>query len=136
MARYIGRDTFATVLKCPSDDGTRTHPYGSDPAYIYSYTLNIYLTGYQYAFARTSTLGQINNPSTKIMFVDEDERSINDGGFWGNGDQLSIRHDRMRVLPDTFQVANDNFRGNVNFCDGHAESVSRVYVNTSANYLP
>jgi prepilin-type N-terminal cleavage/methylation domain-containing protein/prepilin-type processing-associated H-X9-DG protein len=133
LAKYVGRNNFAQVMRCPSDEGKRTAMWGSDPAYEYSYTMNIWLAGYQYNLARTTNMTEVKNPSGKLLFAEEDERSLNDGGFWhafapGTGcDWLSIRHDRRRVLPDTFQDANMDRRGNVAFCDGHAEFIDRQF---------
>ena len=72
----------------------------------------------------------------KILIVEEDERSLNDGGFWGRGDYLAIRHDRQRVLPDNFQAANMDRQGNASFCDGHAEYITRGYAHDPMNYEP
>ncbi|HEX8914374.1 MAG TPA: prepilin-type N-terminal cleavage/methylation domain-containing protein [Humisphaera sp.] len=136
LAKYVGRSAFAEALRCPSDEAPRTNMWGTDPPYAYSYTMNIFLTGYQYGLARTSNLHAVRNPSTKILIVEEDERSLNDGGFWGPGDWLAIRHDRARALPDTFQQANMSRRGNAAFCDGHAEYVTRELAHDPKHYDP
>lgn len=142
LAKYAGSTSFASLLRCPSDDARRTNMWGADPPYEYSYTMNIWLAGYQFNNARTTNLAQIKNPATKILFAEEDERSLNDGGFWhafapsASCDWLSIRHDRQRVLPDTFQAANMDRRGHISFCDGHAEYVDRAFASKLENFDP
>ena len=139
IARYVGGGAMADLLKCPSDDATRTNMWGGDPPYKYSYTLNCFVSGWQtgqFTPNVTAKLTHVKNPSAKILIVEEDERSLNDGGFWGRGDYLSIRHDRKRVLPDTFQAANMDRRGNISFCDGHAEFMDRGYAHDPRNYEP
>ncbi len=42
---------------------------------------------------------------------------------------LAIRHDRTARLPDSGQTQNNKCKGNVVFCDGHAEYVPRSLVN-------
>lgn len=139
IAKYAGGSALENLLKCPSDDAPRTNMWGSDPPYKYSYTLNCFVSGWQtgsYTANQTARLSQVRNSATKILIVEEDERSLNDGGFWGRGDYLSIRHDRKRVYPDSFQAANMTRRGNASFCDGHAEYIERGYAHDPNNYEP
>ena len=70
------------------------------------------------------------------MFAEEDERCLNDGTFDSRFDWVGIRHDRDRVTPDTFQAANMTRKGNVSFCDGHVESVTRSFAHDPLNYDP
>jgi prepilin-type N-terminal cleavage/methylation domain-containing protein/prepilin-type processing-associated H-X9-DG protein len=86
-------------------------------------------------------LASIRGASEVILFVCEDELTIDDGVFvaapynWGNAQvnavatrhELKIRKARTSsnaVFGSTFP--NENGRGNVSFCDGHAEFMSRV----------
>ena len=101
----------------------------------------------------------IRFPSTTVMVLEESPASINDGatalvGFndienpgdastaspGGNGqgtDWLSVEHDPAARHPDDTLGAGDTggipdtqARGNVVFCDGHADWVTREYVQT------
>ena len=106
----------AKLFRCPQDPGA------SLPAqsYPYSYSLNSWdLQGETnpgmssiitqerklYAFKT----GQVKNPSTKIMLVDEDRSTIDDSRWAPDYDNLiSQRHNR---------------RGTVAFADGHLQAV-------------
>lgn len=138
IAKYVGTTALADLLMCPSDEGKRTNTFGGNE-YKYSYTLNCFVSGWQtgtYTGSKTANIHQVKNPADKILIVEEDERSLNDGGFWGRGDYLSIRHDRQRQLPDNFQAANMDRRGNAVFCDGHAEYITRGYAHDPNHYEP
>lgn len=135
IARYVGSGSLADLLMCPSDTGERYS--GFTPTYKFSYVLNCFISGWFPSGAnvtKTVNINSVKRPTEKILIVEEDERSLNDGGFWGRGDYLSIRHDRQRVNPDTFQVANMDRRGNASFCDGHAEYITRGYAHDPLNY--
>jgi prepilin-type N-terminal cleavage/methylation domain-containing protein/prepilin-type processing-associated H-X9-DG protein len=86
----------------------------------------------------TGKLGQIKRSSEIIMFVCEDEQTLDDGAFtaapynWTTGgiNAVASRHQtrktaRGNVAPFN-TAANEDARGNVAFCDGHAEFFSRV----------
>ena len=86
-------------------------------------------------------LNNIKTPAQIIMYVCEDEQTIDDGVFaaspwnWnatsGTLNMVASRHEtkfrstRGNVSGFT-QLANQDARGNVAFCDGHAEFMSRV----------
>lgn len=150
IAPYLGgfKDE---LFRCPSDD-TELHP-NSHPlngTYRYSYAMNYNFDAvyrwYQGQFNLTVKRTQIRNPSDKILLVEEDSNSINDGnwnpgttsgaidGSSGDRDLLAIWHDRPIVgAPDS---RSQNFlthphggkRGNVVFVDGHADFVPRLEV--------
>jgi prepilin-type processing-associated H-X9-DG protein len=78
----------------------------------------------------------IVNPSQIILFVDEDEQSIDDGCWLPTGlvdpthhNEISIRHDVNHDATDSSGngVYDHSSRGNVAFCDGHGEFVSRQF---------
>jgi len=98
---------------------------------------------------------RVRHPSDTVMVLEESSWSINDGcsvivSVSLNGgtnlanasvstgpDYLSVRHDRQAHFPentikgaaDTASgIPNVNGKGNVNFCDGHGEYVSRNFV--------
>jgi prepilin-type N-terminal cleavage/methylation domain-containing protein/prepilin-type processing-associated H-X9-DG protein len=83
-------------------------------------------------------ISSIKNPSDIIMFVCEDELTIDDGVFvprpynWGDKtiEAVATRHD-LKIKKATGNVfgtsnPNENGYGNVSFCDGHAGRMSRV----------
>jgi prepilin-type N-terminal cleavage/methylation domain-containing protein/prepilin-type processing-associated H-X9-DG protein len=97
-------------------------------------------TGQAYEVA--GKLTRVRNASLKILFVEESELTIDDGSFDPTNavNLLSVRHDRTAQSPPdvpigfvlvngTWTVRNGGSRGNVAFCDGHADYVLRSYVN-------
>ena len=102
---------------------------------------------------RAPRISSIRNPSEKIILVEEDALTINDGAWVppaidfrdssqniGGGDLLCIRHDRKKAKPDAGwampKLPNADRRGNVNFVDGHAEFQTRKYVHDRAHIDP
>ncbi len=147
IARYLGGFNDE-LFRCPSDDvQAHRNQNATSGVYFYSYAMN---TNYDsvrqwYANAKQNTVkrSQIRNPSDKILLVEEDENSVNDGN-WNPGntsnsitggtarDLVAIRHDRP--VTGVADSRDQNFtthphggkRGNVAFVDGHAEFVSRL----------
>jgi prepilin-type processing-associated H-X9-DG protein len=102
----------------------------------------------------TAKMSRIRHPSETVLFVEESSGTINDGECYliqnagttpssSGADFLAVRHDHTAKLPDTpdnpppltgADVTNGMYnsiaRGNVSFCDGHADYVSRNYVNS------
>jgi prepilin-type processing-associated H-X9-DG protein len=101
-------------------------------------------------------LSSIRHSSDCFLLVEESSATINDGQFIGvnspgpasagttvsGSDYLSVRHDRTAKLPEKpesvassggadflARVPNARCRGNAAFCDGHADYVTRQYVN-------
>jgi prepilin-type N-terminal cleavage/methylation domain-containing protein/prepilin-type processing-associated H-X9-DG protein len=137
-------------------DETGIEPDGS---YFYSYSLNNLMQsldpgisddGYYLPiniktgkpFVVAGKLVRVRNPSLKILFVEESDITIDDGSFdpTEGTNLLSVRHDHSaRFPPDSplgyiqvngvWTVRNGQCRGNVSFCDGHADFVPRAYVN-------
>jgi prepilin-type processing-associated H-X9-DG protein/prepilin-type N-terminal cleavage/methylation domain-containing protein len=146
IAPYLGgfKDE---MFRCPSDDvQAHRNQNATSGVYRYSYAMNQnYDSVYQwYRNAKDKTIkrSQIRNPSDKVLLVEEDENSINDGN-WNPGsatnaivggsdrDLLAIRHDKPvtgvadQRSQDFLTHPHGNKRGNVAFVDGHAEFVSR-----------
>jgi prepilin-type processing-associated H-X9-DG protein len=83
-------------------------------------------------------VSSIKNSSEVILFVCEDELTVDDGLFspnpynWGGGliQAVATRHDNkfFKAKGNAFGVAdkNENGYGIVSFCDGHAARISRV----------
>jgi prepilin-type N-terminal cleavage/methylation domain-containing protein/prepilin-type processing-associated H-X9-DG protein len=151
-------------FRCPSDDPIARLSQGPVGGYYrYSYAMNMHFTGYNKNCPRLSS---IPHSSDKIILVEEDQRTINDG-YWsppliddtgqqvsvneltlvatpvttpGSNDLLEIIHDRARILPDGATPANPmpnpDRRGNVAFVDGHAEYVTRAFAHNYAHVIP
>ena len=94
---------------------------------------------------------QIRNPSAKILLVDQDENTVDDGLFGpgngdltstGNKDLLAVRHDKQKVPETTADRTkairghpNAERRGNVAFVDGHGEFVFRTIAYSAESIL-
>ena len=163
IAPYLGRgDALRFVLRCPSDN-VDFRPgltgLGWKFPYVYSYCMNRYLDGAPYSFVplpSRGVLGHIRRSAEKILIAEVDERVIA-SGEWFPGQvgavggvttwvpsnfYLSIRHDRPLGLADPIPelsglpTTNPNRRGNVAFCDGHAEFVSREFAHSQEHADP
>jgi prepilin-type processing-associated H-X9-DG protein len=147
IAPFFGRPMKKEALRCPSDDvETHQNNDGVEP-YKYSYVFNslIHNHGHRPYGGLTAplplTITRIRKPTEKILLLEEDERSINDG-YWAPGvngstpDWLALRHDRQRKMPDTNQAANLDRFGNVSYCDGHAEYSTRRKTQTQDYFDP
>jgi prepilin-type N-terminal cleavage/methylation domain-containing protein/prepilin-type processing-associated H-X9-DG protein len=83
-------------------------------------------------------ISSIKKPSEILLFVCEDEATVDDGVFnanpynWGSAsiEAVASRHMLQRKLAKNNTLGssdpNQNGTGNVSFCDGHAEVISRV----------
>ena len=93
----------------------------------------------------------VRNPTDKVLLVEEDANTINDGYFSpptyddnttlvnGGGDLLAVRHDRTKPVDDGTSMTvlpNPDLRGNVAFLDGHAEFVPRRHAHNTRNIEP
>ena len=145
IAPYLG-GFKAELFRCPSDEfQLHTNQNATSGIYKYSYVMTDRFDSVNFWYANQKTKlvkrSQIRSPSDKVLLVEEDENSINDGN-WNPGstgaidgsenrDLLAIRHDRP--ITGVADARNQNFlthphgnkRGNVAFVDGHAEFVSR-----------
>jgi prepilin-type N-terminal cleavage/methylation domain-containing protein/prepilin-type processing-associated H-X9-DG protein len=156
IAKYLGsgRTVDVQVLTCPSDrtDEHRVTLAGRPP-YPYSYSVNGFVmannsrntlpppTGRDY-FRKIT---QIRNASSKIWYVDEAESTINDGLFApdpGAQDVVASRHEIRRNDGNGMDsTINQNVRlgpgkGNIVYCDGHAEFTARSEIFIPFNYDP
>ena len=130
IAHYIGSQGHfdPNVLRCPSDDiQSRQRSLTPDP-YLYSYTFNHLMSSNPGGLIpQPVVLGSIRDSSDKILLVEEDEQSLDDGNWHpelvgGSLENfLGIRHDRKLA-----KGADDSDRrGNAAFADGHGESITR-----------
>jgi len=137
------------VMVCPSDNTTdraRTGQPGGP--YPFSYVLNEFMNS---AVTTSPTppnvmqLGRVVGPADKILVYEEDELTIDDGyGTLLPGTSINLlnsRHDRINVTQSdapsaTVAVPNQNVRGNVVFCDGHADFVPRTVAHSTKHICP
>jgi prepilin-type N-terminal cleavage/methylation domain-containing protein/prepilin-type processing-associated H-X9-DG protein len=138
-----GKPITPAVLICPADDLSRTVPATGAGTYPYSYVMNSYINGVAsggFPSAKQPNLLAVNAPSQKALLFEEDGLSMDDGS--GNMDPAVVagtapttpyinqallcgRHSTDSTTnPNT--IGNLGLRGNVGFCDGHAEYISRV----------
>jgi prepilin-type processing-associated H-X9-DG protein/prepilin-type N-terminal cleavage/methylation domain-containing protein len=161
---YLGAkgEVLKALLRCESDD-VNTRARMTEPRiYRYSYSFNVCLPKpdrirgepfYYKGPAKSLRIQQVRNSANKVMFVEEDAKSLDDGSwdpfivdsstnpptFYNTGkgvdapmtsydpaslssraNQLADRHDRIK---DVYKAEG---KGNVAFCDGHAEFFSRI----------
>ena len=146
LARYLG-GSIPAVFRCPSDscDVRPPNPWGPEP-YLYSYSMNGWIgaspTLSLALFHHWLQAKDIVDPSEVILFIDEDDQTVDDGTWYPTyaiaHNQISSRHDISR---DNAGLSGDvgfdpTVRGNVAFCDGHGEFVTRQFSWTQVHYNP
>jgi prepilin-type N-terminal cleavage/methylation domain-containing protein/prepilin-type processing-associated H-X9-DG protein len=171
LAPYLGAkgEVLRAFFRCESDD-VDVRPQRPPPNhYRYSYSMNGMLTrAGQYEslpWNVPTSFGQkpmrithVRNSANKIMFAEEDNKSIDDGiwhpfvmdtstnppTFYSRGggsndtppnvttnpNQLADRHERTKAKNFPYG------RGNAAFCDGHAELFDRVSAGSRAYHDP
>jgi prepilin-type processing-associated H-X9-DG protein len=185
LAKYLfSGGTFSPdVFRCPSDPIERFAQSAAlqtimtqNGPYLFSYSFNhFFVLNAAHPRARTANppgpyppeskqwrrkLTSARNSAQKILMIEEDERTINDGVWsmqsmtnnpqWGTDytvpdmELLSIRHDRRRRdKEDETQIAANNhgtphndYRGNALFADCHAEYIPRSMTHDIYHILP
>ncbi len=145
---------FANVFRCPGDDvqsrpKTQANAANNQEDYYYSYSMNDFVgnpienpSNYgSNVNARawgvfTGKITSIKNSANIVLFVCEDNRTLDDGCFSININNwilnkpvntLSTRHyvNKLTVITSLGQNVNQDGYGNASFCDGHAEVISR-----------
>ncbi|HRK31014.1 MAG TPA: type II secretion system protein [Tepidisphaeraceae bacterium] len=136
LAKYMSKDegVLEEIYRCPSDNLLARPNMNPNPAlkkFRYSYSMNTFVA------KRKAT--KIQSPSTKVLYVCEDELTLDDGlynpqpGAWNTGkiNGVASRH-RIRQAKarndfggGAISTANEDCLGNVSFVDGHAEIFSR-----------
>ena len=149
--------TNTKVMLCPSDNilnHSRTGPsqYGKYP---FSYSLNEYMCSFPPSVKPTPNpscvykLVSVSRASEKILIFEEGEGTIDDGygtitaipGDLGTN-MVALRHDRNHQtqvddpVKAGVEVPNIKAKGNVGFCDGHADSVLRTYAHSIKHTAP
>ena len=143
IAKYLG--TFnPSLFRCPADNVANRRKFDGGKVgpvrYEFSYTMNgLFASNPGLPSMR---LVAVQNPGGKVIVLEEDPLSIDDGHFWAypngynGGDEnfLSSVHTRPRLTKlSDFQGAqpdsrkDKNERGNVAFVDGHVELVTRYF---------
>jgi len=158
-----------SVYRCPSDRiEARPNVGAGKPVYRYSYSMNDFYAvdgtkgvidpvaglpskGLRYDGTFNGKINSIHKPSEKLLFVDEDENTIDDGVYRGNAanwvsqqsvNTIASRHElkkRQTSGATTGLRATENARGNVTFWDGHGEFMTRkeaVSQRYTGNYFP
>lgn len=127
IAPYIGtRPTDPDYFRCPSDDwASRGYPYsyGANFWIVTWPDVSLFGSGDGIPNPRVN-INRVRNPSNKILLGDMMDRS---SSLWVIGwavyqsQGLSTRHDKSKEPSDWLAG-----RGNVSFCDGHAELIDRA----------
>ena len=105
--------------------------------YRYSYTLNMLFASNPNLTNRI-TYAVVRNASQKVLLFEEDQKSLDDGNFHPTltggtyENYLGVRHD-TQAKPG---VADDGFKGNVAFADGHGEAITRKQSRDAMQYDP
>jgi prepilin-type processing-associated H-X9-DG protein len=122
------------ILRCPSDDPKNHTRFLTADPYVYSYTMNMAMSSDPTQTSPRLKLIEIRRASERILLAEEDERSLDDGNFNPNlvgtsiENYLATRHDR--------QFQNLDARGNVAFCDGHVDYITRRMSQDPRYYKP
>jgi prepilin-type N-terminal cleavage/methylation domain-containing protein/prepilin-type processing-associated H-X9-DG protein len=159
LVPYLGGRFVAKHYICPSDD-INAHRSFTGGVYPFSYSMNRRMNliepGNTMAFQDANfydthdaaiKITDVRNPSEKILFYEEDDYSIDDGsGALADPNYLAVRHDRTNqgspsisqqtAVSGTLTVPASQARGNVGFCDGHADFVTRAYAHHPKHYEP
>jgi prepilin-type N-terminal cleavage/methylation domain-containing protein/prepilin-type processing-associated H-X9-DG protein len=148
-------DSLIRPITTTVNGASITYPYSYSMNDLLSANLPAFdPNSYNYFNQRVAKMSAIRHASDTVMMVEESELSIDDGDFtivgitgsapnWtvlagGNGsgtdNLVSTRHDSHRHLPegtiqpgDQENIPNSASRGNVSFCDGHADYVTRQF---------
>lgn len=136
--------TLESVFRCPSDNLEARPNISSASKYRYSYSMNDWVsnpnkmgTAQRFGWAWTGKLSSVKRASETLLFVCEDETTIDDGSFRGSAanwvagtsvNAVAARHEMKFKRGAGITVGSrptENARGNVSFCDGHGEFMSR-----------
>ncbi len=114
---------FYNLFRCPADDVTQRGSVPDGP-YLYSYSMNQYFSGFDLDSGSSTTpayqcppISGVRNAAEKIVLVEEDPLTINDGHSAppiinpdnpsdpdtnaNGGDLMCIRHDMIKARPDS-----------------------------------
>ena len=135
----------------PGTGGSSSSSSGNAyPHYPYSYTMNFLLDSNLNAswMGGSMKMARVKHSSDTILMLEEGAATVNDGicvmantGGQIGPDFLSVIHDKSAKLPDnttgsltgydqTAGMKNARAKGNVGFCDGHADYVTREFAHS------
>ena len=142
-------DNVESIFRCPSDRIEAHFMNGRDSSsgsYGYSYAMNaLYMNpvgtqgGLRYDGKFSGKITSIHAAAEKVLIICQDEKTVDDGAFTPNAttyqqggicDLVASRHETSRVKKASSNwgnptQGNENARGNVGFCDGHCEFMTR-----------
>ena len=144
QANNVARN-LESVFRCPADNlDARPNAPGGKAVYRYSYSVNDWISNPNKTGTNGRTWGEwtgklssVKPAAQIIMYVCEDPNTIDDGSYrgtvdnWVNGKScnvLSGAHDKRHTATkgNTYTENNiENCSGNVVYCDGHTEFISR-----------
>jgi prepilin-type N-terminal cleavage/methylation domain-containing protein/prepilin-type processing-associated H-X9-DG protein len=130
------------IYRCPSDKLEQRLAFqpdnGGRGVYRYSYSMNICFgnkrpdpTGTLLLGKPHTKINQVKRASEKIIYIDESERSVNNGEYnpttpWASADDPNRDYSAIAERHENASRRNSaDARGNVAFADGHAEFFSR-----------
>jgi prepilin-type processing-associated H-X9-DG protein len=131
-----------SVLRCPSDDVEARPTATADGLYKYSYVMNYMMTSFPIqsipgaSSKSIARLTGVKTPASKVLLYEEGESTIDDGTGLVDvinpttsqpQSLLSLRHERSHGADNP-----SGGRGNVLFCDGHVDLMSRIDLHNSA----
>ena len=151
LQRYIGPVFSPDIYRCPSDQIDQ-HINGGVPYYEYSYSVNWGICKHDSRIdSRPPPAGygpciryvQIVQPWFKILIIEENTQTIDDGNWAPNGhtagfpNLLSNRHDRGGEKTNNSPGTDLNAgRGNAGFADGHVAYIERWWTTKKLYWDP
>lgn len=148
ILRYMGKANAEKSLRCPSDDlNDRLRSIGAP--YRFTYTMNWFFSStYGDPTQPKLRLAAISESSKKIMVIEEDEISLDDGNWHPEllgqslENFLGTRHEKRRKDWQTWQSnpplqrPDRKDQGNVCFADGHVDFIPRADTWQPMHYDP
>lgn len=134
LSKYLSKEagTLEQLFRCPSDDVENHILAKGQDKYLYSYSLNNYVVTTPGKPRKLSGKGGVRNAAERLLVVCEDGKNIDDGAFQANPANMSPTSTQdSNVISDRHSrrvggnLKAKNVRGNVAFCDGHGEFMSR-----------
>jgi prepilin-type N-terminal cleavage/methylation domain-containing protein/prepilin-type processing-associated H-X9-DG protein len=146
LGPFLAKPINPAYFMCPSDNGEGRLAILTGGPYKYSYVLSKWMSSFPINGDTNVNniamkITRVKNASHKMLFYEEDETTIDDGHgnptTSGTGSNLlAIRHDFNRKRPDQGLTNNADRRGNVAFCDGHAEYYDRRTMHRTETIMP
>jgi len=130
IAKYLGSFN-AGLFRCPSDNIDRRLRKLTANPYLHSYTMNYLFSSFH---KNAVKITKVRNTAEKILVVEEDQATIDDGNWHPQLVGTSIVNDLSTIHDHNRQEL--KARGNVAFADGHCDSVSRQFSQDKRHYDP